>query len=130
VHYLGPDGSVPPPVGLWRWDVDADTVVWSTDLIDLLGGPSLGPPASYAPFLASVPDEDRPHVDRTLRPPLATGERCAVSFRCPAPPSRGHWFPASARRTVAADGTTGVAGIVRFLNAPDGLVRRVVIGSG
>jgi PAS domain-containing protein len=130
VHHLGPDSSVPPPVGLWRWDVDRDTVAWSKDLLDLLGGTGLRPASSYAGFLGAVHPEDRADVDRTMRRTLATDERDVVTFRCPLHPGRDRWFHASVRRTVAADGGVGVGGIVRYLNAPADRGRRTLIGSG
>ena len=69
VDYLAPQPTKGPPVGTWYWDADADTVSWSTELLDMFGF-KVGPPVAYGDFLAAVLEDDRDGIDRAIRQTL------------------------------------------------------------
>ena len=119
VDYVGPDGVVGPPVGTWRWDIDTDTVVWSTELLDMFGL-GVGPPTSYERFLDSVHDEDRDDVERAVQWSVCSGEPFVADFRGVDDGERDRWFHAAGRIERQASGASRqLCGIVKYLN-PDG----------
>jgi hypothetical protein len=120
VDYVERDADVGPPVGTWRWDVDADSVVWSPELLDMFAL-GIGPPADYERFLAGVHAEDRDEVDRAVRWSLLSGEPYVADFRafgeCE---GRDRWFHAAGRVEPAANDLPGqLCGIVKYLNPPN-----------
>ena len=119
VDYVGLDGVVGPPVGTWRWDIDTDTVVWSTELLDMfeLG---VGPPTSYQRFLDSVHVDDREDVERAVQWSVCSGEPFVADFRGVDDGDRDRWFHAAGRIESNASGSSGqLCGIVKYLN-PEG----------
>ncbi len=119
VDILHTCGDVAPPVGTWLWDVDADVVSWSPELLDMVDV-RVGPPVSCAAFLASVLEDDRQLVHRAIERALATGEPYAVTFRCPTRAGRDRWFHATGRCDPArrAAGARRLGGLVKYLNPP------------
>ena len=116
VDYVGRDDVVGPPVGTWRWDIDADQVVWSTELLDMFGL-GVGPPMSYQRFLDSVHDEDRDDVDQAVRWSLCSGDPFVADFRGVDDGERDRWFHAAGRVEPDAGGSRGqLCGIVKYLN--------------
>ena len=121
VDYVGPDVVFGPPVGTWRWDIDTDTVVWSTELLDMfkLG---LGPPTSYQRFLDSVHLEDRDDVEQAVQWSVCSGDPFVADFRGVDDGEREHWFHAAGRFEPTAGRSGGqLWGIVKYLNADGNL---------
>ncbi len=61
-------------LGSWEWDVGADRIVASPELLALYGLPADAAVADYAGFLDRVHEEDRAHVDAVVRRALDDGE--------------------------------------------------------
>jgi hypothetical protein len=119
VDHVGRDRDVGPAVGTWRWSIGADVVVWSPELFDMFAL-TVGPPASYAGFLAAVDEEDRTAVDRAVRWSLLSGDPYVTDFRA-AHRCRGRerWFHAAGRVEPGPDGHPDrLLGIVKDLNPP------------
>ena len=115
--YVGRDGEMGPPMGLWRWDIGTDIVVWSAELLDMFAL-AVGPPASLQAFLASVDGEDRTAVGRAVRHSVLSGDPYVADFRA-ARRDRGRerWFHAAGRVEPATAGRPGrLLGIVKDLN--------------
>ena len=117
IDALGPEPGRGPVVATWRWNVTADIVSWSPELLDIFAL-DVGPPASVASFLATVHEDDRQHVARGLRLAVLHDDSFQYTFRCPTKDGRDHWFHAVGRCTVDAAGSRHVAGLVKFLNPP------------
>jgi PAS domain-containing protein len=116
VDYLAPCPTKGPPVGTWLWDVDADTVSWSTELLDMFGI-TFGPPAAYGDFLAAVLEDDREGIDRAVRRTLAEDGPYVVDFGIADADGREHWFHAAGRLTECpAGGDRQLGGLLRYLN--------------
>jgi hypothetical protein len=119
VDYVGPAGVVGPPVGTWRWDIETDTVVWSTELLDMFNL-GVGPPTSYEGFLDSVHVEDRDDVEQAVRWSLCSGEPFVANFRGVDDDERDHWFHTAGRFEPSAGRSSGqLCGIVKYLNSDD-----------
>ena len=121
VALVGDAGSQGPPVGTWGWNIDADTVVWSPELLDMFGF-RVGPPASYQAFLASVDVEDRADVDRLVQACVVSGEPYITEFRA-AHRDRGRerWFHAAGRVEPTTDSRhRHLLGVVKDLNPRPG----------
>jgi PAS domain-containing protein len=131
VDYLAPHVGKGPPVGTWSWDVDADTVSWSTELLDMFGF-NVGPPVSYGDFLAAVLDDDQANVDRAIRATLADGRPYVVDFGIADRSGREHWFHAAGRlQDPRAGQPRRLGGLVKYLNPVRGhRPRRPAIGCG
>ena len=128
--YLGPSGELGPPVGLWSWDVEADIVSWTTELLDMFGL-TVGPPTSYRAFLEAVLEDDRDDVARAIDVALVSGGRYVITFRCPTASSRDRWFHATGRRLPSIPGRScQVGGMVKYLNPPAAGPGPGVIGCG
>jgi PAS domain-containing protein len=116
VDYLAPQPTKGPPVGTWYWDADADTVSWSTELLDMFGF-EVGPPVAYGDFLAAVLADDRGCIDRAIRQTLSDGGPYVVDFGIADPDGREHWFHAAGR---LLDDQTGrgrvLGGVLKYLN--------------
>ena len=130
VEYLSPDVEHGPPVGTWHWDADRDIVSWSTEVLDMFDM-RVGPPVSYAAFLSFVLDDDREGFARHVDSALAEGRPFVSTFRCSAGEDHDLWFHATGCRSVAGPGRRRLAGLVKYLNPPQGWpVRSSTIGFG
>ncbi|MCO1581895.1 EAL domain-containing protein [Crossiella sp. SN42] len=67
-------------MGNWEWFVNDDRVLWSEALLEMLGYQP-GAALTYAGYLALVPPEDRPLVDRAIQQSLTTGEKFSYTHR-------------------------------------------------
>ncbi len=116
VDYLDPDGVVGALVGTWRWQLDADHVVCSRELLDMLAL-DVGTPATYERFLDAVHDEDRPELEQAVRWSVRSGEPFVADFRGVENGDRDRWFHAAGHFEADARGSGGqLCGIVKFLN--------------
>jgi hypothetical protein len=121
VDLLGRHDGSGPAIGTWRWDADADVVVWSPELFDMFDL-AVGPPVSYDEFLAVVHTDDRDDVDRWAKWSLVTGEPYVADFRAyGGGDGRDRWFHAVGRFEPAGDRSNRqLCGIVKYLNPPGG----------
>ena len=128
---LGPDRDPAraPLVATWRWNVETDAVSWSPELLDIFAM-HVGPPASFASFLATVHDDDRAHVERHLRRAVRDGDPFRYTFRCPTEGTRDRVFHAVGRCGVDGAGSRQVIGLVKYLNPPSSGATQPVIGCG
>ncbi len=130
IDYVGPDPGRGPVVATWCWHVESDVVSWSPELLDIFAL-HVGPPASVSSFLATVHEDDRPHVARHLRLAVQHGDSFQYTFRCPMTDERELWFHAVGRCCVDADGSRQVGGLVKYLNPPSSsATAEQIIGCG
>ena len=116
VDYVDPDGVVGALVGTWRWQLDADQVVCSPELLDMFAL-DVGTPATYAGVLDAVHDEDRAELEQAVRWSLRSGQPFVADFRGVENGDRDRWFHAAGRFEADAGGSGGeLCGIVKFLN--------------
>ena len=116
VDYLAPHPTTGPPVGIWLWDVDADTVSWSTEMLDMFGF-TVGPPASYRDFLVAVVEDDRDGIDRAIRRTLADGCPYVADFGIADLAGRERWFHAAGRLLEPSPGGgRRLGGLLKYLN--------------
>ncbi len=83
-------------VGLWEWDVRADTSRWTAGFRRLHGLPA-GGPANHAAWLARVYPEDRQRIEAALADALRGGQRFSSEYRTNDPGGVERW--------VACDGS-------------------------
>jgi PAS domain-containing protein len=116
VDYLAPQSTKGPPVGTWLWDTRADTVSWSTELLDMFGF-RVGPPVAYRDFLAAVLEDDRDGIDRAIRQTLADAGPYEADFGIADSRGREHWFHAAGRLLDhPAGGRRLLGGLLKYLN--------------
>ena len=129
IDYVGPDPGRGPVVATWCWHVESDVVYWSPELLDIFAL-DVGPPASVDSFLATVHEDDRPHVARHLRLAVLDGDSFQYTFRCPTGDGHDLWFHAVGRCCVDAEGSRQVGGLVKYLNPPSSATADQIIGCG
>jgi hypothetical protein len=129
LDHLRPDDEFGPPVGMWHWDADSDVVSWSPELFDMFGM-QVGPPASYASFLAVVLDDDRDAFASLVDRAVLDDQPFAATFRCPSPGDHDLWFHATGRLCASDDGSRRLTGLLKYLNPPPTWPRRSPIGCG
>jgi len=70
-------------IGVWSWDVAADTVTWSRNLESIHGVPPNSFDGSWACFLGNIHGGDRSGVEATLKEALRTGSAFRARYRAP-----------------------------------------------
>ncbi len=68
-------------LGSWEWDVPANKIVWSPQLVAMFGADPEHPPADYAAYLALLHPEDRAMVDARVQKAYADGKPYVVDHR-------------------------------------------------
>jgi hypothetical protein len=104
-------------------------VSWSPELLDMFAM-RVGPPASYAAFLAVILADDRDGFARLVDRALLEGRPFAATFRCPAPGEHDLWFHVTGCRDGNGPGPRRMAGLVKYLNPPRTWPRCSPIGCG
>ncbi|QIQ86554.1 PAS domain-containing protein [Erythrobacter sp.] len=84
-------------VGLWDWDVRADTVVWSNEHWKMYGYEPGEVEPSYEAWIESIHEDDRARADGELRRAMETGEDYSCEFRVIHPDGTIRWLQGNGR---------------------------------
>ncbi|WP_231517046.1 sensor domain-containing diguanylate cyclase [Marinobacterium lacunae] len=68
-------------VGTWEWDIEKDTLSWSTSVYDMFGLDRNQFEASYDAYLQVVHPEDRAQVDKAIRLSQETARPYEIEYR-------------------------------------------------
>ncbi len=90
--------------GTWEWDLVADTMDWSPEVIALHGLEDGATPAGFGDWLDLLHPEDRPLVRTAIRNSMRTGQTYDVEFRVVRPDGTQRWAHSVGRTTWDADG--------------------------
>ncbi|MEX2195772.1 MAG: SpoIIE family protein phosphatase [Thermoleophilaceae bacterium] len=72
-------------IGSWEWDIAGNEVTWSQVLYEIYGVDSNSFEASYDAFIGFIHEDEREHVDRTIRAALESGEPFAFTHKLERP---------------------------------------------
>ncbi|GGE09218.1 hypothetical protein GCM10011390_30390 [Aureimonas endophytica] len=78
-------------VGLWDWDLVADTVYWSEEHFRLLGYPAGEVESSYATWMAHIHPEDRAAVETAIEAARRDRQEYVHEYRIIASDGTLHW---------------------------------------
>lgn len=68
-------------IGIWEWDIGADTLAWSDELCRIFGVEQGSHPATYAEYLTRVDPDDRTGVDAAIQHAFTTGRPFVFDHR-------------------------------------------------
>jgi PAS domain S-box-containing protein len=68
-------------MGVWSWDVAADSFLVDERTVEILGGDLAIPPRDMASFLSHVHPDDRDQVESEMRAAAEEGSECHVEYR-------------------------------------------------
>jgi PAS domain S-box-containing protein len=88
-------------MGLWEWDLDADTLFWDETCERLFGYESGEFPGTYQAFTSRILGDDRDTVDARLTTAIETSGQYQVEFRIEPPDDERRWIRSRGR--VEAD---------------------------
>ncbi|BAZ04968.1 PAS domain-containing protein [Calothrix sp. NIES-3974] len=77
-------------MGTWEWDINSDRMVWSDNLIALLGDGEL--PDTLEAFLMQVHPQDRDSVRHQIQAAIASGGEYEIEFRMFSQKGDLHWI--------------------------------------
>ena len=90
--------------GTWEWDLAADTMDWSPEVVALHGLEGGSRPAGFGEWLELLHPEDRPLVRAAIRQAMRSDETYDVEFRIVRPDGTLRWAHSVGRMTRGADG--------------------------
>jgi PAS domain S-box-containing protein len=96
-------------IGLWDWDVDANTVIWSDETYRQFGYTRDTFSGRAEDALARIHPEDRPRVDGAIQKVLIGDPEYAAQYRVLRPDGTTCWI--DAHGVVLHDGSTHLLGI-------------------
>ena len=96
-------------IGLWDWDVIANSVIWSDETYRQFGFTRDTFSGRVEDAVARIHPEDRPRVEEVIRKVLAGGEEYAAQYRLMRPDGNTCWI--DARGVLVRNGSTHMLGI-------------------
>lgn len=94
----------PAQIGIWSWDIAADTLTWSSNLESIHGLPPGSFEGTNASFVRSIHPDDRANVEAALKEALRTRSAYRARYRTASNGERDeHWLE-SAGTFVSGDG--------------------------
>ncbi len=99
------EGIFAGEVGVWRWEVASDRLVWSRNMEAIHHVPPGSHDGTFSSYARDIHPDDRERVLGIVRQALADGDRYAVQYRLPPGPLNSiRWVEARGRVVRAADG--------------------------
>ncbi|MDO1444752.1 PAS domain S-box protein [Rhodocytophaga aerolata] len=91
-------------VGSWEWDIEADRIIWSTELKRIYGYPLDIEGLTYDEFLAHVHPEDRDFTHQTISRTFETHQPFIFQHRIISKTGKTHWLQARGKAIVSPQG--------------------------
>jgi c-di-GMP-specific phosphodiesterase len=91
-------------IGSWTWDVGADHLSWSAELLRIYGLSHSPGPVVFEDYLARVHPEDRARVSQAVRRAVDDGERYEQEYRIVRTDGSVRWVRAAGEVTERRDG--------------------------
>lgn len=100
-------------VGIWSWDIAANTVTWSSNLTAIHGLSPESFDSTYSFFERDIHEDDRPRVLQSLNEALKTGRLYQVRYRLPPRGDKDRWIEAIGTVIAPAGVPTRMVGLCR-----------------
>lgn len=91
-------------MGIWRWDITSNDVVWSDHVAHLCGMLPGAFEGTYEAYLSLIHPDDKAMVLATIQEALTTGDPYIIEHRLIRPDGSVHWLAAKGKVFTDADG--------------------------